>query len=278
MRKASWGREASLRSNCQVDRVRTTCVSGWRNLSCIAAFLVTGTTGQQLEKMRVLLVEDEEGLVLTLTDRLRSEGFDVVSAKDGESGFKLAQEMGFDLLILDVMLPKKNGYDICRDLRQKGISTPVLMLTAKGETIDKVLGLKLGADDYLTKPFEMIELMARVEALLRRRPVQNGNGNSMDSFRFGQVSIDFKKAEIVRDNEPVDLSAMEFKLLQFLIENRGLVHSRDHLLDAVWGYDAMPSTRTVDVHIAWLRQKLEENPRHPHFIQTVHGMGYKFVD
>lgn len=228
--------------------------------------------------MRVLLVEDEEGLVLTLSDRLCSEGFEVVSATDGKTGFELAQENGFDLLILDVMLPKKNGYDICRDLRQKGISTPVLMLTAKGETIDKVLGLKLGADDYLMKPFEMIELLARVEALLRRSPVQHSNGSALDSFRFGEVSIDFKRAEVIKNNDPIDLSAMEFKLLQFLIENRGLVHSRDHLLDAVWGYDAMPSTRTVDVHIAWLRQKLEENPRHPHFIQTVHGMGYKFLD
>jgi two-component system alkaline phosphatase synthesis response regulator PhoP len=228
--------------------------------------------------MKILLVEDEEGLVLTLTDRLRSEGFEVTSATDGKTGFELAQENAFDLLILDVMLPQKNGYDICRDLRQKGISTPVLMLTAKGETIDKVLGLKLGADDYLTKPFEMIELLARVEALLRRSPAQHSNGSSLDSFKFGEVSIDFKRAEVIRNNGPIELSAMEFKLLQFLIENRGLVHSRDHLLDAVWGYDAMPSTRTVDVHIAWLRQKLEENPRHPHFIQTVHGMGYKFAD
>lgn len=228
--------------------------------------------------MHVLLVEDEEGLVLTLSDRLSSEGFEVTSATDGETGFKLAEGNGFDLLILDVMLPKKNGYDVCRDLRQKGISTPILMLTAKGETIDKVLGLKLGADDYLTKPFEMIELLARVEALLRRSPVQHSNGSSLDSFKFGEVSIDFKRAEVIKNNGPIELSAMEFKLLQFLIENRGLVHSRDHLLDAVWGYDAMPSTRTVDVHIAWLRQKLEENPRHPHFIQTVHGMGYKFAD
>ncbi len=228
--------------------------------------------------MRVLLVEDEEGLVLTLTDRLRSEGFEVTSATNGITGFEMAQDANLDLILLDVMLPKKNGYDICRDLRQKGISTPVLMLTAKGETIDKVLGLKLGADDYLTKPFEMIELLARVEALLRRSPVHHGNGSTLDSFRFGEVSIDFKRAEVVKNNDQIELSAMEFKLLQFLIENRGLVHSRDHLLDAVWGYDAMPSTRTVDVHIAWLRQKLEENPRHPHFIQTVHGMGYKFAD
>ena len=229
--------------------------------------------------MRVLLVEDEEGLVLTLTDRLRSEGFEVVSATDGKAGFEAAQSRELDLLILDVMLPNKNGYDICRDLRQKGISTPILMLTAKGETIDKVLGLKLGADDYLTKPFEMIELLARVEALLRRSPAQqtNENGNGLNSFRFGRVSVDFKRAEVIKNDLPVELSAMEFKLLQFLIENRGNVHSRDHLLDAVWGYDAMPSTRTVDVHIAWLRQKLEENPRHPVFIQTVHGMGYKFA-
>lgn len=227
--------------------------------------------------MKILLVEDEEGLVLTLTDRLSSEGFNVTSATDGKAGFEVAQAEPFDLLILDVMLPKKNGYDICRDLRQKGIATPVLMLTAKGETIDKVLGLKLGADDYLTKPFEMIELLARVEALLRRSPAHQANGSSLDSFKFGEVSVDFKRAEVIKKSEPVELSAMEFKLLQFLIENRGHVHSRDHLLDEVWGYDAMPSTRTVDVHIAWLRQKLEENPKHPHFIQTVHGMGYKFA-
>lgn len=228
--------------------------------------------------MRILLVEDEEGLVLTLTDRLRSEGFEVTLATDGCSGLEMAQDSSLDLILLDIMLPKKNGYDVCRDLRQKGISTPVLMLTAKGETIDKVLGLKLGADDYLTKPFEMMELLARVEALLRRSPVHRANGSALDSFKFGEVSIDFKRAEVTRNKDQIDLSAMEFKLLQFLIENRGLVHSRDHLLDAVWGYDAMPSTRTVDVHIAWLRQKLEENPRHPHFIQTVHGMGYKFAD
>lgn len=226
--------------------------------------------------MKILLVEDEKGLIITLTDRLESEGFEVASASDGKKGFDAAASGNFDLIILDVMLPKKNGYDIARDLRQKGINTPILMLTAKGETIDKVLGLKLGADDYLTKPFEVIELLARVEALLRRSPHQ-ANGSTAEGFRFGDVSIDFKRAEVVKARQPVDLSAMEFKLLQFLIENRGTVHSRDALLDAVWGYDAMPTTRTVDVHIAWLRQKLEENPRHPLFIQTVHGMGYKFV-
>lgn len=224
--------------------------------------------------MKILLVEDEAGLILTLTDRLTAEGFDVKSATDGESGLNLALAENFDLLILDVMLPKKNGYDICRDLRQKSINTPILMLTAKGETFDKVLGLKLGADDYLTKPFEVVELLARIEALLRRAP-QNFQ-NSTANFHFGDVAIDFKRAEVVKNSEKIELSAMEFKLLQFLIENRGAVHSRDKLLDEVWGYDAMPSTRTVDVHVAWLRQKLEANPKHPQFIQTVHGLGYKF--
>lgn len=227
--------------------------------------------------MRVLLVEDEQGLVLTLTDRLKSEGFGVDVAVDGKIGFEKAVGGNYDLIVLDVMLPKKNGYDVCRDLRQKGIATPVLMLTAKGETIDKVLGLKLGADDYLTKPFEVIELLARIEALLRRSPAV-ANGRSADAVHFGDITIDFKRAEVMRGKDPIDLSAMEFKLLQHLIEHRGVVHSRDQLLDAVWGYDAMPSTRTVDVHIAWLRQKLESNPKRPHFIQTVHGMGYKFVE
>ncbi len=227
--------------------------------------------------MKILLVEDEEGLVITLCDRLRSEGFEVVAASDGRAGFELAVANAFDLLILDVMLPGKNCYDICRDLRQKGITTPVLMLTAKGETIDKVLGLKLGADDYLTKPFEMIELLARIEALLRRSPGAQTAANGTTTFSFGEVVVDLKRAEVKRNGDLVELSAMEFKLLQFLIVNRGHVHSRDHLLDEVWGYDAMPSTRTVDVHVAWLRQKLEENPRHPNFIHTVHGLGYKFV-
>jgi len=227
--------------------------------------------------MKILLVEDEEGLILTLTDRLLSEGFEVKSADDGLKGFEAACLERFDLIILDVMLPKKNGYDVCRDLRQQGIDTPILMLTAKGETIDKVLGLKLGADDYLTKPFEVIELLARIEALLRRSPLAS-NGKAYEAFSFGKVTIDFKSADVTRNQSPVELSAMEFKLLQYLIENKGVVHSRDHLLDQVWGYDAMPSTRTVDVHIAWLRQKLEENPKHPRFIQTVHGIGYKFVE
>ncbi len=165
--------------------------------------------------------------------------------------------------------------DVCRDLRQKNITTPVLLLTAKGETIDKVLGLKLGADDYLTKPFEVMELLARIEALLRRSP--KTNQSSIETFHFGTIGIDFRQATVEKDNQQIELSALEFKLLQYLIEHRGKVIKRNELLDEVWGYNAMPSTRTVDVHIAWLRQKLEENPRYPNFIQTVHGLGYKFV-
>ncbi|MEJ7861597.1 MAG: response regulator transcription factor [Pyrinomonadaceae bacterium] len=225
--------------------------------------------------MKILLVEDEEGLIITLTDRLRSENFDVKSATDGEAGLSFALAESFDLIILDVMLPKKNGLDVCRDLRQKNITTPVLMLTAKGETIDKVLGLKLGADDYLTKPFEVMELLARIEALLRRSP--KTNQSSIETFHFGTIVIDFRQATVEKDNQQIELSALEFKLLQYLIEHRGKVIKRNELLDEVWGYNAMPSTRTVDVHIAWLRQKLEENPRYPNFIQTVHGLGYKFV-
>lgn len=225
--------------------------------------------------MKILLVEDEEGLIFTLTDRLISEGYNVTSARDGEAGLALALNNSFDLIVLDIMLPKKNGFDVCRDLRAKGIVTPILMLTAKGETIDKVVGLKLGADDYLTKPFEVIELLARIEALLRRSA--NNLQSSIETFTFGNVEVDFKRAEVRKKDENIELSAMEFKLLQYFIEHRGEVLKRDELLDEVWGYDAMPTTRTVDVHIAWLRQKLEDNPRYPNFIQTVHGFGYKFV-
>ena len=228
--------------------------------------------------MKILLVEDESGLVLTLTDRLKSEGHDVVSKTDGFEGWETARTDEFDLIVLDIMLPKRSGYDICRDLRQSGIKTPILMLTAKGETIDKVLGLKLGADDYLTKPFEMIEFLARVEALLRRSVSPARSDGSNGACSFGDVVVDLRRAEVTKSGRPVELSAMEFRLLQFLVENRGAVHSRDQLLDAVWGYDAMPNTRTVDVHIAWLRQKLEDNSKRPRFIQTVHGFGYKFCD
>lgn len=224
---------------------------------------------------RILLVEDEPSLVLTLTDRLVSEGFEVESAVDGESGLERATGGSFDLVILDVMLPRKNGFDVCRDIRQRGLQMPILMLTAKGQVVDKVVGLKLGADDYLTKPFDMMELMARIESLLRRArtPIAPAAG----TYAFGAVTIDFRRAEVARDRRAVELSALEFKLLTHFIEHRGELLSRDRLLDEVWGYEATPYTRTVDVHVASLRQKLEANPGKPQFILTVHGRGYKFV-
>lgn len=224
---------------------------------------------------RVLLIEDEPGLVLTLSDRLQSEGYTVEAAADGELGLDRARNERFDVIILDIMLPYKNGLDVCRDLRQSGIQTPLLMLTARGQVVDKVIGLKLGADDYLSKPFEMIELLARVEALIRRAPV--APAPSSDFYQFGSIQIDFRRAEIIRDGTPVECSALEFRLLRYFIDHRGATLSRDELLNEVWGYNALVSTRTVDVHVAWLRQKLEPNPRHPRYILTVHGIGYKFV-
>lgn len=225
--------------------------------------------------MKILLVEDEPGLVLTLTDRLVSEGYTVESAGDGETALEMADKESFDLIILDVMLPGKNGFDVCRDLRQNSVETPVLMLTARSQVVDKVVGLKLGADDYLTKPFEMMELLARVEALMRRAP--DRKVASPESYRFGDIRVDFRRAEVTRVDESVELSALEFKLLKYFIENRGATISRDELLDKVWGYDAMPYSRTVDVHVSWLRQKLEPNPAHPQYILTVHRQGYKFA-
>lgn len=228
---------------------------------------------------RILLVEDEPGLVLTLTDRLTSEGYQVESARDGEKGLERALDEAFDAIILDVMLPRKNGFDVCRDLRQRNVTTPILMLTARGQIVDKVVGLKLGADDYLTKPFEMMELLARVEALLRRAatPATTPAISSAETYQFDSIKIDFRRAEVERDGERIELSAKEFQLLRYFIEHREATLSRDELLNEVWGYDAMPTTRTVDVHVAWLRQKLEPNPRHPIYILTIHGMGYKFV-
>src|SRR5215204_6058307 len=224
---------------------------------------------------RILLVEDEPGLVMTLSDRLSSEGYAVETARDGEAGLTRAAGEGFDAIVLDVMLPRKNGFDVCRDLRQRGVQTPVLMLTARGQVVDKVVGLKLGADDYLTKPFEMMELLARVEARLRRAtPPATVDA---EAYRFGAIQVDFRKAEVTRDGAPVAFSAREYQLLRYFIEHRGATISRDELLNHVWGYNAMPNTRTVDVHVAWLRQKIEPNPKHPQYVITAHGLGYKFA-
>ena len=224
---------------------------------------------------RLLLVEDEAGLRLSLTDRLASDGAAVEAASDGEVGLEQAASGAYDVIVLDVMLPRKNGFDVCRELRRRGVMTPILMLTARGQVVDRVVGLKLGADDYLTKPFETIELMARLEALLRRGP--GGAPSAHGTYRFGDVVVDVRRAEVTRVGRRVDLSAREFKLLRHFIEHRGATLTRDELLSDVWGYDEMPLTRTVDVHVAGLRQKIEANPKLPEYILTVHGLGYKFA-
>jgi two-component system alkaline phosphatase synthesis response regulator PhoP len=223
---------------------------------------------------RILLIEDEEALRMTLNDRLEGEGYAVECAADGKEGYQTAMRGDFDLVLLDVMLPRKNGFDICRDLRKAGNVTPILMLTARGQVIDKVLGLKIGADDYLTKPFEMMELMARVEALLRRAPIVQTERNIHE---FGPLRIDLRGTSVSRDGRIVPLSAREFQLLRYFVEHRGATLSRDVLLKEVWGYNADAFTRTVDVHVASLRQKLEKDPKQPSLIVTVLGLGYKFA-
>src|SRR5215475_9152841 len=228
-------------------------------------------------KKRTLLIEDENGLLVSLTDLLTDEGHQVEIAQDGEMGFQRAVNEPFNLIILDIKLPRKNGFDICRDLRKKGIDAPILMLTARGQVVDRVLGLKLGADDYLVKPFEQIELVARMEALLRRVPSTATAVLSPDIYRFGPFLIDFRSGEIERNGSPIFLTALEFKLLRYFIEHRAVILSRNQLLDEVWGYDAMTSTRTVDMSISGLRQKIEMNPKFPEYLLTVHGFGYKFV-
>jgi two-component system alkaline phosphatase synthesis response regulator PhoP len=223
---------------------------------------------------RILIVEDEPALVLTLSDRLRAEGYEVESAETGDLGARRAREGGFDLVLLDVALPGKNGFDVLRDLRQLRVSTPVIMLTARGQVVDRVLGLKLGADDYIGKPFEMLELVARIEAVLRRRVASPADAGS---HCFGDVRIDFRRAEVWKNGAVVELSSLEFKLLRHFIEHRGALVTRRELLEHVWGYPGVLQTRTVDVHVASLRQKIERHPAKPEHIITVHRMGYRFV-
>jgi two-component system alkaline phosphatase synthesis response regulator PhoP len=229
-----------------------------------------------LSEKRLLLVEDEPGLQLALSDRLSAEGYAVETAGDGNVAVTRATGEPFDVIVLDVMLPGRDGYDVAKTIRAQGIQTPILMLTARSQVVDRVVGLKLGADDYLTKPFETIELLARIEALLRRAP-SGSPGVALERYQVGEIAIDVRKAEVKLRGEQLDLSAKEFQLLKYFIEHRGATVSRDELLHEVWGYQATPSTRTVDVHVAWLRQKLEPNPRVPQYILTVHGLGYKFA-
>jgi two-component system alkaline phosphatase synthesis response regulator PhoP len=223
---------------------------------------------------RILLVEDEPGLVLTISDLLAAEGYSVESAADGETGLARAASGDFAAVILDVMLPKRNGFDVCRELRQRGVDAAILMLTAKSQVVDRVVGLKLGADDYLTKPFDPSELLARLEALLRR--VHKENRIPVRSFRFADVEVDFDRAEVRKGGQFIAVAAKELQLLQYLVDHRDRVVPREEILRKVWEYSSDVASRTIDVHIAWLRQKLD-NPDHPRHIQTIRGKGYRFT-
>ena len=224
---------------------------------------------------RILVVEDEVGIRMTIEDRLKAEGYEVEVAEDGVSGYDRACAGGIDLVVLDLMLPKKPGLDICRDLRGAGIVTPVLMLTAKGQVMDRVKGLRTGADDYLVKPFQMLELVARIEALLRRDRIKGG-ASEAKVYAFGDVRVDSKQAAVLRGDEKLQLSAKEYQLLLYFVQHPQQALSRDRLLREVWKYQAEVSTRTVDVHVGWLRQKIEDDSRKPRWIITRHGIGYIF--
>ncbi len=222
---------------------------------------------------KILIIEDEESVLMALEIDLRIEGYQVSSAKDGITGLSMAKEQGYDLVILDIMLPEMNGFEVCKQLRQTGITTPVLMLTAKSQEVDKVLGLELGADDYVTKPFSPRELRARINALFRRmKKTQQG----IDQYHFGNMDIDFKKHEVLKNRQTVYLTALEFAMLHFLIKYKDQVVSRDSILDNVWGRDVYVYPRAVDTHIAHLRKKIEDDPENPKYIIGVRSLGYKF--
>jgi two-component system alkaline phosphatase synthesis response regulator PhoP len=226
-------------------------------------------------KSKILIVEDEPAMVAGLRDNFEYEGYDVISAEDGVSGLERALNDSPDLVVLDVMMPRLSGLDVCKQLKAKRPAVPIIMLTARGQEIDKVVGLELGADDYVTKPFSIRELMARVKAVLRRS--SSSQPLTAEVYKFSDVEVNVRSNEVRRNGELVDLSSKEFALLAYFIAHPVETLSRDRLLDAVWGYENYPSTRTVDTHIVHLRQKLEPNPEEPRFILTVHGSGYKFV-
>ena len=230
-----------------------------------------------INKTRILIVEDEPAMVAGLRDNFEYENYEVISAEDGLAGLERALKDNPDLIVLDVMMPKMSGLDVCKQLRAKRPEIPIIMLTARGQEVDKVVGLELGADDYVTKPFSIRELMARVKAVLRRKPAGAATPSVMDVYRFSDIEVNIRSHEVRRADRQVDLSAKEFALLAYFIGHRGETLSRDQLLEAVWGYENYPSTRTVDTHIVHLRQKLEKNPEDPRFILTIHGTGYKFV-
>ncbi len=223
---------------------------------------------------RILVIEDDPAILRGLTDNLQYESYEVLTATDGGAGYRLIVEKNPDLVILDLMLPKMNGYELCRRVRGEGITTPILMLTARGEEVDQVMGLDLGADDYVTKPFSVPELLARVRAMLRRvRPAES----LPPELGFDDVVVDFLRYEAQKGGKPLRMSRKEFGILRLLAAQAGQVVTREDLLNEVWGYENYPSTRTVDNHIASLRAKLEEDPSHPRRLLTVHGVGYKLV-
>jgi DNA-binding response OmpR family regulator len=224
---------------------------------------------------KILIVEDEPDMVLGLKDNFEFEGYEVVTASDGASGLERARSLKPDLVILDIMLPKLSGLEVCKTLRGEGFQTPIIMLTARGQEIDKVVGLELGADDYVTKPFSIREVLARVRAILRRT---DGMPKRLSRYRFADVDLDFETYAATKGGVALDLSPREFDLLRYLIERKGETVTRDRLLEDVWGYDSYPSTRTVDTHIAKLRAKIGDSGTEPKFILTIHGAGYKFVD
>ena len=223
---------------------------------------------------KILIIEDKKDMVEGLVFNLEAQGYETAAAYDGEEGLAMAIKENPDLIILDIMLPKKDGFQVCRDLREKGFDMPILMLTARGEEADKVLGFDVGADDYLTKPFGILELSARVRALLKRRTKEP---SELEKYRFGDCVLDFINHKAEKGGKSVEMSPREFAMMALFIKNRGKALSRDLFLDEIWGYDRYPTTRTVDIHIARLRQKLEQNPDAPQFILTVHGVGYKFI-
>lgn len=223
---------------------------------------------------RVLIIEDEPDMALGLRDNCEYEGYTVVVARDGEEGLSRAIADKPDIILLDIMLPKLSGLDVCRHLRSNGVETPIIMLTARGQEIDKVVGLEVGADDYVTKPFSIKELLARVRAHLRRA---SKRVTEAETYSFGDIELNFRHYQATKGGQPIELSPREFEVLKYFVERRGEAVTREQLLDDVWGYDNYPITRTIDNHIAKLRQKVEEDPAEPRYIITVHRVGYKFL-
>jgi two-component system alkaline phosphatase synthesis response regulator PhoP len=231
-------------------------------------------TGEEQNRAKILVVEDEPNMVVGLRDNFEFEGYEVITARDGVEGLQLALEESPDLVVLDVMMPRMSGLEVCKQLRAQRASIPIIMLTARGQEVDKVVGLELGADDYVTKPFSIRELLARVKAVLRRTSVLP---KELDQHTFGDVEVDLRRCRVVRSGKALEVSSKEFELLKYFICHAGETLSRHQLLEDVWGYEHYPTTRTVDTHLVRLRQKLEPNPEQPQYFLTVHGTGYRFV-